>query len=154
MKHRHAPRLALVLLDRLVPDSEPLAGDLVEEFTERRSVVWFWVQVLAAIAAAWSTRNVEIRPLRLVDQQPADALERTRRMALRFPSVNLSGSPIAGVGGLTLLTLICLMTRTVPTAWLLLLASALTGVVLGLLRVAVRDRVHAAGPTSLSIRMG
>ena len=56
MKDRQAPRLALALLDRFVPDSEPLAGDLVEQFDARPSAVWFWVQVLAAIATAGERR--------------------------------------------------------------------------------------------------
>ena len=73
MKPRHTPRLALALLGRFVPDSEPLAGDLVEQF-EGRSTLWFWVQVLAAIAAARRVRTAEIRPLHLVELQPADAV--------------------------------------------------------------------------------
>jgi len=32
MRDRHVPRFGLALLERFVPDSEPLAGDLVEEF--------------------------------------------------------------------------------------------------------------------------
>ena len=43
------PRLALALLQRFVPDDEPLSGDLVEEFQLRRSRTWFWWQVLTAI---------------------------------------------------------------------------------------------------------
>jgi hypothetical protein len=144
MKTRHAPRLALALLERLVPDSEPLAGDLVEEFDGRRSRAWFWVQVLAAIAAAYRVRSSEIRPLKLVDLQPADAVERWRRMGLRFPPVNLSGSPVAGVGGLGLAILACLTTRTVPNAWWVLIASALAGAALGIVMIAVRADADAS----------
>ena len=145
MKNRHAPRLALALLERLVPDSEPLAGDLVEEFEGRRSNAWFRVQVLAAIAAAYRVRTVEIRPLQLVDLQPADAVERSRRMSLRFPPVNLSGSPVAGVGGLGLAILGCLMTGVMPTAWWLLLSSALAGGALGVVMIVVRSVADATG---------
>ena len=144
MRDRHAPRLALALLERFVPDSEPLAGDLVEEFERRPSTVWFWVQVLAAIAAAWGARSGEIRPLRLVDLQPADAVERTRRLSLRFPAVNLSASPVAGVGGLGLVIFASLVTRVMPTAWWLLLASALAGCALGVVMIVVRDDADAA----------
>ena len=147
MRDRHAPRLALALLERLVPDSEPLAGDLVEEFEGRPSTVWFWVQVLAAIAAAaWGARNAEIRPLQLVDLQPADAVERTRRMTLRFPSVNLSASPVSGVGGLGFVIFAGLTTMFMPAAWWLLLASALAGCALGIAMIVVRERAQQKGP--------
>jgi hypothetical protein len=140
MTHRHAPRLALALLERVVPDSEPLAGDLVEEFERGRSACWVWLQVVAAIAATWRARTTEIRPLRLVDLQPADAIERTRRLRLRFPAVNLSASPIAGAGGLALAILASLMTVVVPVAWLVFLASVLAGCALGVVLIVVRDR--------------
>ena len=132
------PRLALALLDRYVPDSEPLAGDLLEEFERRPSAVWFWVQVLAAIAAGWRTRTDEIRPLRLVDLQPADALERTRRLSLRFPAV-APGASHAGVGGLGLAVLAGLVTLVLPAAWWLLAASVLAGCALGVVMI-VRSR--------------
>jgi hypothetical protein len=147
MKNRQPPRLALALLERFVPDSEPLAGDLVEEFEQRPSPVLFWVQVLAALAAAWGARSGEIRPLRLVDLQPAEAVERTRRLSLRFPAVNLSASPVAGVGGLGLLALACLVTGVMPTVWWWLLASALAGCALGGVMIVVRD--HAVRRPSL-----
>ncbi len=148
MTRRHAPRFALALLERLVPYSEAVAGDLVEEFERRQSTVWFWLQVLAAIATASFARGAEIRPLRLVDLQPADALERSRRMNLRFPPVNLSASPVSGVGGLGLVILAGLVTLVMPAAWWLLLASALAGVVLGIAVIAMRGGIPTAGPTS------
>jgi hypothetical protein len=138
MSGRHPPRLALALLERFVPDSEPLAGDLVEEFERRPSTVWFWVQVLAAIAAGWATRTDEIRPLRLVDLQPADALERTRRVSLRFPAVTPGATPAIGVGGLGLAILAGVVTRVTPTTWWVLLASALAGCALGVVMIVAR----------------
>jgi hypothetical protein len=42
------PRFAVALLERFVPDNEPLAGDLLEEW-HQRSNVWFWRQVLFTI---------------------------------------------------------------------------------------------------------
>jgi hypothetical protein len=143
MKSRHAPRLALALLERFVPDSEPLAGDLVEEFGQRRSTVWFWVQVLAAIAAEWSTRSAEIRPLQLVDLQPADAVERTRRLTVLFRPVNLNASPASGVGGLGLAIFAGLVTVVQPGAWWLFLASALAGCALGVIMIVLRDDMVA-----------
>jgi hypothetical protein len=50
MKSRRPPRLGVVLLQRLVPDNEPLIGDLLEAWGDR-SDGWFWKQVmLVAIA--------------------------------------------------------------------------------------------------------
>ena len=151
---RHAPRLALALLERFVPDGEPLAGDLVEELERRRSTAWFWFQVLAAIATASLARRGEIRPLRLVDLQPADAVERARRASIRFNRVNLSASPVSDVGGLGLVVLGSLVTIVMPAAWWLLLASALAGVLLGLAIIAVRDGWDTGGVSRrLSIRV-
>ena len=107
MTRRHAPRLALALLERCISDGSPLAGDLIEEFERRQSIVWFWWQVLAAIAIASFNQPGEIRPLQLVDLQPADAVERSRRMMRsECRAVNLSASPLSGVGGLGLLVLV------------------------------------------------
>lgn len=153
MTRRHPPRFALALLERLVPDSEPLAGDLVEEFGRRQSSAWFWLQVLAALAAAPFARGVEIRPLRLVDLQPADAMERSRRMTRRFRPVNLTASPVSGVGGLGLVILAGLVTLFMPAAWWLLLASALAGAGLGFVIIAMRAGILAAArPPSICVR--
>ncbi|HTI37742.1 MAG TPA: hypothetical protein VL484_09300 [Vicinamibacterales bacterium] len=138
MKPRNVPRFALLLLQRLVPGSEPLAGDLLEEFARRPSRIWFWTQVLAGIAHARFVRDVEIRPLRLVGLQPADAIERSRRLRLRFPPVNLSASPVDGVGGLGLVILGALVTVVMPQGWWLLLGSALGGTAAGVLAIAIR----------------
>ena len=138
MKPRNVPRFALALLERLVPGSESLAGDLLEEFARRPSRIWFWTQVLAAVAHAWFARDVEIRPLRLVTLQPADAIERARRLRFRFHPVNLTGSPVEGIGGLGLVVLGCLVTIMMPQGWWLFLASAGAGIVLGIFAIAIR----------------
>lgn len=142
MTTRRPPRLALAVLERFVPDGPALAGDLVEEFEQRPSRTWFWWQVLAALAIAATTRNDEIRPLRLVDLQPSDAQERSRRMSTRFPPVNLTASPYYGVGGLGIVVLALLVTLVMPGAWWMLLASAVAGVLLGAAMIAMRAR-HA-----------
>jgi hypothetical protein len=147
MTSRRAPRLALWLLDRLVTNSEPLAGDLLEEFGGGRSRAWFWWQIVTAIVAAGTTTGVEIRPLQLVDRQPAAAIERARRMALRVPSVNLTASPVAGAGGLSLVILAGLITLFMPLLWLVLLMSMLAGIALGIVAIAVRAEIHG-GPAS------
>jgi hypothetical protein len=47
---RRPPRLAVALLERCIPDNEPLAGDLIEAARDRGRA-WFWRQVLLAIVA-------------------------------------------------------------------------------------------------------
>jgi hypothetical protein len=47
---RRPPRLASLLLDQFAPGNEALHGDLDEEYSSGRSSVWYWQQVLAAIA--------------------------------------------------------------------------------------------------------
>jgi hypothetical protein len=146
MKGRHAPRLALALLERFVPDSAPLAGDLVEDF-DRRTSSWFWWQVLTAIATASFAHTVEIRPLRLVDLQPADAVERTRIMSLRLRPINLSGGPLSDVGGLGLVGLGFLVTFVAPGAWWVLLVSVFAGVWLSAVIIAMHRRPSTPATT-------
>ena len=151
MTCRRVPRVALALLEWALDGNEPLAGDLVEEFARRDSRTWFWAQVLGAIATASSRRGVEIRPLRLVELQPADAVERSRRFGLRFRRVNLSAGPAGGVGGLGLVVLGGLMTRTMPAAWALFLAAALAGLLLGVLAIVWREGTAAANAHATAI---
>ncbi len=50
------PALASWILDHLLwgGRNEALAGDLLEEFQQRRSVTWYWRQVIGAIFASFS----------------------------------------------------------------------------------------------------
>lgn len=54
----HPPAIATWLLEHLVrgPRSEALAGDLFEEFTRRGSPLWYWRQVLKAVAVSFARR--------------------------------------------------------------------------------------------------
>jgi len=52
--------------------------------------------------------------------------------------INISGIPVAGVGGLGLVAIAALMTYQMPQAWLFVAAGAMGGVVVG------------AGPDSLA----
>jgi hypothetical protein len=67
--------------------------------------------------------------------------------------VNLSASPLSGVGGLGLLVLALHVTVVAPGAWWMLLGSALAGVLMGIWLIA-RHAKSPEGATSesLSIR--
>lgn len=139
MTTRHPPRLAMAVLERLLPGSAPLAGDLTEEFERGRSRIWLWWQVLTAIGFAAFRQSDEIRPLRLAELQPVDAQQRSRRLILRFDSVPLTGTNLPGIGGLTVVALAVLVTLLAPVVWLALVGSMLAGIALGLVLIA-RER--------------
>jgi hypothetical protein len=128
------------MLERVLPDGPAIAGDLTEEFERGRSRAWFWWQALAAVAIASFGSRDEIRPLRLVDLQPNDAQQRTRRLMLRVAPVNLTASPLPGIGGLGIVLLAALVSLTVPAVWLVHLASVLAGILLGLGIIALERR--------------
>ena len=46
------PKLATWLLERFLPESAPLMGDLIEAFKQGRSSGWYWRQVIVAILIA------------------------------------------------------------------------------------------------------
>ena len=135
---RRPSRLALSLLQRHVPDSEPLAGDLVEQFDERPSQLWLWYQVLAAIAAARRRTSGEIRPLHLVDQQPLEAIERTREILRRRRDVSPTPNPLPA--GLGLVIVGGLVTALAPVVWWGLLLTFAGGLVLARLLIVVHRR--------------
>jgi hypothetical protein len=134
-------RLAISLLHRYVPDSEPLIGDLLEEFEVRRSRLWLWRQVLIAILTGRQPRRRELRPLALMEEDFA-----VDRLGLRTPperwprNINLSASPVTGVGGLGLLALGVLVTVVNPHIWWWALYALVGGVLLGMVLVLVRRR--------------
>jgi hypothetical protein len=130
------PRLAVALLNRVVPQEEPLTGDLIEEFAAGRSRAWFWRQTVAAVALAAFRQSDEVRPLRLLDGAPA----RVAATATAAPrrAVNLSASPVAGIGGLTVAVLLILMTMVMPQAWWFVAAAIAAGVMFGVVLIAIR----------------
>jgi hypothetical protein len=134
------PRLAVALLNRLVPENEPLAGDVLEEFRARRSRLWLWRQVLVAVACAALSRKREVRPLRLVGVDAA--AHRDGRSPQRTRVVNLSATPAPslGVGGLGLVMLGILVTQVRPAAWALLAAGAAGGILLAVAIIIARRR--------------
>jgi hypothetical protein len=151
MSDRRTPR-ALALLERILPDDGPLAGDLLEEFERRQSRTWLWWQVLGALATRAVGPPPDIRPLRLVDAQPVEAMVRTHRLRMRFRPVNLSASPISDVGGIGLLLLTAHVSVTVPGAWLALLVAMVAGVGLGVVLAALH-RPSASVPRTIQSLM-
>ena len=135
------PRLALALLRRYVPDNDALVGDMLEVYTERPSRLWFWRQVLAAVARAVRHRDGEIRPLHLVDAQPLDAIERTCQVHRRYRDVSPTPNPLPA--GLGLVILAGLITAVAPVLWLILLSSTIASFGLAWVLVAVHRRRHS-----------
>lgn len=151
MTYRADSRLALRLLERFVPESGALAGDLIEAFQRDKSATRLWFQVIAAVAIHLLDRSQTIRPLRLVDIQPSDAMERSLRMQSGVRSINVSASPVPGVGGLGLVSLAMLVSCVAPDAWWAILVSALAGLPCAVVMIATRSPSHDPG---LTIRPG
>lgn len=145
------PRLALTLLHRFGPDNEALAGDLVEEFDRRRSRLWFWRQVVAAIAIAGFRRPQEIRPLHLVDQRITPLRTLPSRALVPLNTLNLTASPIHGYGGLSIVFIVMLATIVQPALWTLAMIAVLLGIICGVTLITVRRRRRAAAMSSLEL---
>jgi Flp pilus assembly protein TadB len=152
------PKLALALLNRFGPQDDVLTGDLIEEFASGRSRWWFWQQTMSAVATEAGRRDREIRPLRLVEDESLDGTVgsrgRTRPGSFRMP-VNITGTPVAGVGGLGVAVLAGLVTFVVPQVWWIVAGVMAAGLAFGvLLLTAGRHRMNtrqaAAVPTLLS----
>jgi hypothetical protein len=142
---RRPPRLALDFVARVVPDSEPLIGDLQEEFARRNSRLWLWWQCLGAVVMTLR-RDAEIRPLRLVEQQPLDAIERTLALHRRRREVSPTPSPLPGSLGLVILG--GLVTALAPVIWWGLLITFFGGLALA----AVLTAAHKRQPPPSSAR--
>jgi hypothetical protein len=137
MKNVQPPRLAVALLNCFLPDNEPLVGDLLEEFAVRRSRLWLWHQVVCALRMGAFRNRLEVRPLKLVDRSPVEV---TRRLNRRR-TFNLSASPLPGIGGLSVVILVTLMTTVSPQVWWVVLLTILAGLVLGLALVLMRRQM-------------
>jgi hypothetical protein len=128
MSTPRTPRLAVALLERAGVDPV-LIGDIVEEHERRRSAFWLWRQVSGSLALAAVGRGREPRP-------------HVRR------SVSLTGLPASiPIGGLGLAVLIALVTVVSPRSWLVLLAAAIGGAVLGVAMI-VRHRERQLPPSA------
>ena len=136
--NRRPSALALSLLQRYVPDSEPLVGDIVEKFAEHPSQLWLWWEVLAAVGGALVSRSGEIRPLQLVDKQPLDAIQRTREVHRQRRDISPTSNPFPASLGLVILG--GLVTAVAPILWMGLVTTFLGGVALARFLVAAHER--------------
>ncbi len=135
------PRIVLVVLRALHVDDEALVGDIVEEFGTRRSHLWLWCQVLGAVLVRperrWRTGPLGIGDARFVQSG-------LRPAPRRQPRTNLSGGPVPGIGGLSVVALAFHVMLVSPQIlWLPVLGSA-AGSLLGLALV-VRRRSEPYG---------
>jgi hypothetical protein len=122
--------LALWLLSHLAHRNEPLAGDLLEHFRVRRSVLWLWSQLLYAVAAG-SFRQPRVPvALNLTYVDPI-VLEWLVSKKLPPRRVNLS-SPVEGVGGLGLMMMGFLLSTVVPDVWYFVMGGIVCGLALGM----------------------
>jgi hypothetical protein len=144
---RRPPRLPLSLVARVVPDSEPLMGDLLEEFAHGRSRAWVWWQCAIALAGAAFRGDAEIRPLHLVDLQPMDAIERTMAVHRRRREVTPTPSPFSG--GIGLVVLGGLVTAVAPVIWLALLMTSTAGVGLAVILARWHDGRRPTRPARI-----
>lgn len=142
MNPAEPPRVALALLRRFVPDNEPLAGDLIERFAVKRSRWWFWREVFLAIAIrSVQPRDDAARPLGLSDAPPVPRSEPAARR------INLTASPLPGIGGLGLVALGALVAMARPDAWLMFLPAIVGGMLIGIVMVLVRRNRPLHEPT-------
>jgi hypothetical protein len=122
--------LALRLLNHLAPRNEPLAGDLLEQFRARRSVLWLWSQILLAVALGSFRQSQTPAALNLTGLDPV-VLEWLVDRKLRPRRVTMS-SPVEGVGGLGMMLIGFLLSTVVPDVWYFVMGGIIGGVGLGI----------------------
>ena len=144
-------KLALTLLRRLALDNEPLAGDLLEEFHRRHSRLWLWRQLLLAfvVQVLYGPHPPVSLNLMPVDPVVAEWLMHRRLEALRPRKVNLTGSSIEGIGGLTMVILGFLMSMVVPAIWWFVMGGIVAGIALGVFMVSRHGGTEAGRITGI-----
>ena len=134
------PALARTLLDRLALDNEPLAGDLLEEFQRRGSTLWLWRQLGAALVMQALYAPHPPVALNLTPTDPVVAEWLMSKRLDRKRTVNLTGSGVEGIGGLTLVVLGFMMTTVIPAIWCVVVGGIGAGIALGAFRISSRRR--------------
>jgi MFS family permease len=141
MKASLPARAALLVLRQLAQRNEPLTGDLLEEFHRGRSTLWLWAQILLGLGLGQFRHRVPVA-LNLTPIDPIVAewlMDRTLNRGSK--RVNLSGSPVEGIGGLSLMILGFLISTVVPAIWWFLLGGIVAGGALGF-AIAYHRRNH------------
>jgi MFS family permease len=140
MKTSHSAHLALAVLNRLACRNEPLAGDLLEEFQARQSGLWLWGQLLLALLMG-SFRQPRVPvALNLTPIDPVVAAWLAERRLGMTKKVNLTGTPIEGVGGLSAVILGFLLSTVVPDIWWFVVGGIVCGAAFGTAMVLARSK--------------
>jgi hypothetical protein len=150
MTRLHPPRLANLFLQRLALDNEPLAGDLVEEFHRRQSRLWLWRQLIVALVMQALYAPHPPVSLNLTPTDPVVAEWLMSKRLEKKKTINLTGSGVEGIGGLTMVILGFMMSMVVPAIWWFVVGGMVTGVALGVALVKTnRQVVRPARPLKL-----
>ena len=141
MRRSRPQQLAIWLLERLTADREPLIGDLVEELRTRPSHLRLWREVLFAMLNRSRENTLDVRLLKISEaRSPVEIQPRVGPSRGPAKSINLSGGPVPGVGGLSVVALAALLTLVSPQIWWLAVCCALVGLVLGVALAILRRR--------------
>ena len=121
--------IAIRLLNHLAHRNEPLAGDLLEQYRVRQSVLWLWSQLLFAIAMG-SFRQAQVPAALNLTQLDPVVVEWL--VSSKLPPRRVSmGSPGQGVGGLGMMLIGLLLSTVVPDVWYFVMGGIIGGVGLG-----------------------
>ena len=141
MMHSRLSWLLRWLIRRVDADREALAGDLLEEFQTKQSRAWLWRQIVLAVVTRPRRRERDVRLLKLVENPSAFE---ARSMAVgprrHQKSINLSGGPVPGIGGLSLVALGTLVALVSPRLWWVVVVPVIAGGLLGMARIMVHER--------------
>jgi hypothetical protein len=121
--------LAIWVLNHLAHRNEPLAGDLLEQYRVRRSVLWLWSQLVLAIVMGSFRQSQVPAALNLTQLDPV-VLEWLVESKLPPRRVTM-GSPGQGVGGLGMMLIGFLLSTVVPDVWYFVMGGIIGGVGLG-----------------------
>ena len=140
------PRLGADILHRLADRNDALAGDILEGFRIKQSRLWFWRELIGAILTGAFRRSIEVRPIKLVDFPSLPPVhEDFAAKRIRLQTLGLSASPVSGISGWTIVTLIALISALEPALWVMLAMGMGVGVAIGIGRVIYRRR-HMTTP--------
>lgn len=142
------PRLAVALLTRFLPENEPLVGDLIEEFQQRRSHIWFWRQAVVAIILSWRSSRRALTTVRLTDKPMPSRYEE-----VHLP-VRMSASPFPIAGGLGVASLGAVVAIYRPGMWWFVVLAILGGIAVGAIKVLLMRRRFREDPQAFLAQHG